>query len=70
MKYTLLTLLMFFTLSQYTIGQITCFVTVTPEDTLICPGDSVEITAIANLIPDGQSFNFTSWVIQDLLIQY
>ncbi|MBB78835.1 MAG: hypothetical protein CL844_07520 [Crocinitomicaceae bacterium] len=63
MKYTLLTLLMFFTLSQYTIGQITCFVTVTPEDTLICPGDSVEITAIANLIPDGQSFNFNAGVI-------
>lgn len=59
MKFALLTLLMFFTISQSAFGQ-TCYVTVSPEDTLICPGAPVEITAIANLIPSGQSFNFNS----------
>jgi len=35
-----------------------CFVTVTPLDTLICPGDSVQLTAVAGIASGGQSFNF------------
>jgi gliding motility-associated-like protein len=62
MKYALLTFLIFFSINQSAFGQ-TCYVTVTPEDTLICPGESVEITAIANLIPSGQSFNFNRGVL-------
>lgn len=62
MKYTLLTLLMFFAIGQSAFGQ-TCYVTVTPADTLVCPGDSVQITAIANLIPSGQAFNFNGGVL-------
>lgn len=62
MKYSLLTLLMFFTIGQSAFGQ-TCYVTVTPQDTLVCPGDSVQITAIANLIPTGQAFNFNGGVL-------
>ncbi|MCH2231225.1 MAG: gliding motility-associated C-terminal domain-containing protein [Crocinitomicaceae bacterium] len=62
MKYALLTLLFIFALGQSTYGQ-TCYVTVTPEDTLICPGDTVDITAVANLIPTGQAFNFNGGVL-------
>jgi gliding motility-associated-like protein len=35
-----------------------CSITITPSDTTICPGDSVHVVAIANLINSNQSFNF------------
>ncbi|MGB0914487.1 MAG: gliding motility-associated C-terminal domain-containing protein [Crocinitomicaceae bacterium] len=62
MKYALLTLLFFFAIGQSAYAQ-TCYVTVTPEDTLICPGDTVNVTAVANLIPTGQAFNFNGGVL-------
>lgn len=62
MKYALLTLLFFFAIGQSAYSQ-TCYVTVTPDDTLICPGDTVDIAAIANLIPTGQAFNFNGGIL-------
>lgn len=35
-----------------------CAITITPSDTTICPGDSVHVVAVANLINANQSFNF------------
>lgn len=35
-----------------------CSITITPSDTTICPGDSVHVVAVANLINSNQSFNF------------
>jgi gliding motility-associated-like protein len=37
-----------------------CYVTVSPLDTTICPGDSVFIQGYANLLGAGQSFNFNA----------
>jgi gliding motility-associated-like protein len=38
----------------------TCTVTVTPQDTTVCAGDSVQVVCIANLLNAGQAFNFNS----------
>jgi len=35
-----------------------CNISVAPTDTIICPGDSVFITALASITSTGQSFNF------------
>ena len=35
-----------------------CIVNVTPQDTTICPGDSVGITGYAAIVAGGQDFNF------------
>ena len=37
-----------------------CNITITPMDTTICPGDSVFISAIANLLNAGQAFDFNT----------
>jgi gliding motility-associated-like protein len=37
-----------------------CYVTVSPLDTTICPGDSVFIQGYSNLLGAGQTFNFNS----------
>lgn len=39
-------------------AQIECFVTVSPNDTTICPGDSILISTQASVTSGGQSFNF------------
>lgn len=41
-------------------SQVYCSVSVSPMDTTICLGDSVLVTAVANLINSGQQFNFNS----------
>lgn len=43
--------------------QNLCTVTVTPSDTTVCPGDSVLVVAIANLINGNQAFNFNGSVM-------
>lgn len=40
-----------------------CNVTVTPTDTTICPGESIQITALASIVGTGQSFNFDGGVL-------
>ncbi|XOV66898.1 MAG: gliding motility-associated C-terminal domain-containing protein [Fluviicola sp.] len=40
-----------------------CNVSVAPEDTIICPGDSVLVTSIASITSSGQSFNFDFGVL-------
>lgn len=40
-------------------GQL-CNITITPMDTTICPGDSVFISAVANLLNAGQAFDFNT----------
>ncbi|MNJ84408.1 hypothetical protein D3C87_18590 [compost metagenome] len=40
-----------------------CSITITPSDTTICPGDSVHVVAVANLINSNQSFNFNGSVM-------
>lgn len=40
-----------------------CNLTVTPTDTLVCPGDSVLITSSASITSTGQSFNFDFGVL-------
>jgi len=40
-----------------------CSISVTPEDTIICPGDSVLITSQASITATGQSFNFDFGVL-------
>lgn len=40
-----------------------CFVQVSPLNSTICPGDSVQVTAIANLLGAGQMFNFNGSVL-------
>lgn len=37
-----------------------CNITITPMDTTICPGDSVFISAVANLLNGGQAFDFNT----------
>ena len=44
-------------------SQTVCNVTVTPTDTTICPGDSIQITALASIVGSGQSFNFDGGVL-------
>ena len=41
-------------------SQVSCFVNVTPNDTTICPGDSILISAQAAVTTGSQSFNFDS----------
>lgn len=41
-------------------SQVECFVSVSPNDTTICPGDSVYISALASVTSGGQSFDFDS----------
>jgi len=55
MKIYLTTLITFFSFLGF--SQV-CNVSVTPLDTTICPGDSVQITALASIVGSGQSFNF------------
>lgn len=43
--------------------QSLCAITITPSDTTICPGDSVHVVAVANLINANQSFNFNGAVL-------
>lgn len=40
-----------------------CSITISPMDTTICPGDSVHIVAVANLINANQAFNFNGSVL-------
>lgn len=40
-----------------------CNIEVTPQDTIICPGDSVLITSLASITSTGQSFNFNFGVL-------
>lgn len=55
----LIFLLFSFALSFGSNAQVFCSVSVTPMDTIICLGDSVQMTAVANLITNsGQQFNF------------
>lgn len=37
-----------------------CYVSVSPLDTTICPGDSVPIVAFGSLVSSGQAFNFNT----------
>lgn len=37
-----------------------CFIQISPMNSTICPGDSVHITAIANLLGAGQVYNFNT----------
>lgn len=37
-----------------------CYISVNPQDTTICPGDSVPVVAFASLINSGQAFDFNS----------
>ncbi len=55
---TLITLLSFISFSQ-----TVCNVTVIPTDTTICPGDSIEITALASIVGSGQSFSFDGGIL-------
>ncbi len=55
---SIFTLITFFGFSQ-----TTCNVTVTPSDTTICPGDSIQITALASIVGSGQSFDFNGGVL-------
>lgn len=40
-----------------------CSVYVTPSDTVVCPGDSVQVVAFASLLNSNQSFNFDGGAI-------
>lgn len=40
-----------------------CNVDVTPDDTIVCPGDSVLVTSLASITSTGQSFNFDFGVL-------
>ncbi|MCC6700031.1 MAG: hypothetical protein IT221_00810, partial [Fluviicola sp.] len=51
------------TLVGFTANAQFCSVYVTPSDTTVCPGDSVQIVAYANLINGNQSFNFNGGAI-------
>jgi gliding motility-associated-like protein len=49
-----------FSLSQANAQNGFCSVTVTPMDTTVCMGDSVQVVAVANLLNAGQAFNFNT----------
>jgi len=40
-----------------------CNISVSPTDTIICPGDSVLITGLASITATGQEFNFNFGVL-------
>lgn len=40
-----------------------CYVTITPQDTTVCPGDSVLVVAYANLINGNMAFNFNGSIM-------
>jgi gliding motility-associated-like protein len=40
-----------------------CNVEVSPDDTIVCPGDSVLVTSLASITSTGQSFNFDFGVL-------
>lgn len=64
MKHLIITLFVALTGSFNVSGQATlCSITITPSDTTICPGDSVHVVAVANLINSNQSFNFNGSVL-------
>ncbi len=44
-------------------SQTVCNVALTPSDTILCPGDSIQITALASIVGSGQSFNFDGGVL-------
>ncbi len=43
--------------------QTNCFITVSPLDTTVCPGDSVPISALGSLLNANQSFDFNTSTI-------
>lgn len=59
MKYLAIIALFFFLAPKTSFSQY-CSVTVTPDDTTICLGDSVLLVAFSNLVNSGQSFDFNS----------
>jgi gliding motility-associated-like protein len=47
----------------FSVGMLraqTCTVTITPLDTTVCEGDSVQVICVANLLNAGQTFNFNT----------
>ena len=54
----LILLTAFFAMTAFMSTSQVCNVFVSPQDTTICPGDSVCITAIASITATGQSFDF------------
>ncbi|HRP53106.1 MAG TPA: gliding motility-associated C-terminal domain-containing protein [Fluviicola sp.] len=56
----IVTIGLFSLLHAFSWGQGLCSITITPMDTTICPGDSVKIVAVANLINSNQTFNFNT----------
>ena len=64
MKHLIITLFVALIGSLNVSGQATlCSITITPSDTTICPGDSVHVVAVANLINGNQAFNFNGAVL-------
>lgn len=52
-------LIAFISLTSFlSFSQVDCYVSVSPSDTTICPGDSVFISAVASVTSGGQSFDF------------
>lgn len=57
---TLIASVLFIFAAQQKANAQLCFVTVVPQDTLICPGEPVTFQAFANLLNAGQVFDFNS----------
>jgi len=47
-----------FLVSFVSVSQVSCFITVTPSDTVICPGDSIQVVGLGSVVGSGQSFDF------------
>jgi len=55
--------LAFFLIAFPFIGTSQCYITITPMDTTVCPGDTVQINAYAALLGAGQTFDFNTGLL-------